>query len=565
MNARLTLLILAWLALGADSPPDAAIRVDASADRGELRPAWRFFGYDEPNYTYMRDGKKLLSEIAALGPEPAYIRAHSLLSTGDGTPGLKWGSTNAYREDAQGNPIYDWTIIDRIFDTYRERGLRPYVQIGFMPEALSTHPEPYRHNWTPGGKESISTGWAYPPKDYDRWRELVRRWVEHSVERYGRAEVERWYWEVWNEPNILYWRGTSEEYQKLYDFAVDGVKNALPTARVGGPHVAGGGSPGGMKFSRSFLEHCVRGRNFATGQVGSPLDFIAFHAKGSPRVVDGHVRMGIANQVGDIDGGFSVVASYPELKHLPIVIGESDPDGCAACPSTLYPQNGYRNSALYASYTAASYARTLDLAEKHGVNLLGAVTWAFEFEDQPYFAGFRVLSTNGVDLPVFNVFRMLGLMGGRRVAAESTGAIPLDALRRDGVRGDRPDLSALAALRDGELSVLAWNYHDDDRPAPDSTVDLALDRLPAPDGPVLVHHYRIDADHSNAFEAWKKMGQPARPTPDQQKALEAAGQLALIGSPGWRKVEGGKLAIRLTLPRQSVSLVRVTWKAGAAK
>jgi xylan 1,4-beta-xylosidase len=122
--------------------------------------------------------------------------------------------------------------------------------------------------------------------------------------------------------------------------------------------------------------------------------------------------MGIATQLQNIDRGFEVVASFPELKGRPIVIGESDPDGCAACPATVFPQNAYRNGSLYASYTAAAYARTLDLAEKHAVNLEGSLTWAFEFEDQLYFTGFRVLATGGIDLPVLNVFRMLGLMGG---------------------------------------------------------------------------------------------------------------------------------------------------------
>ena len=105
-----------------------------------MRPVWRFFGHDEPNYTYMKDGKKLLGQLAALSPEPVYIRTHNLLTSGDGTPALKWGSTGVYSEDAEGKPRYDWTILDRIFDTYKERGVRPYVQIGFMPEALSTQP-----------------------------------------------------------------------------------------------------------------------------------------------------------------------------------------------------------------------------------------------------------------------------------------------------------------------------------------------------------------------------------------------------------------------------------------
>ncbi len=120
--------------------------------------------------------------------------------------------------------------------------MRPYVQIGFMPEALSTHPGPYQHAWTPGGRIRSPPAGLIRPR-IRPWAELVFQWVRHSVERYGQAEVETWYWEVWNEPNILYWRGTPEEYHKLYDHAADAVKRALPTARVGGPHVAGATSP----------------------------------------------------------------------------------------------------------------------------------------------------------------------------------------------------------------------------------------------------------------------------------------------------------------------------------
>src|SRR5207342_2592356 len=119
-----------------------------------------------PNYGYMKDGQKLLGELGELAPKQVYFRAHNLLTSGDGTPALKWGSTNAYTEDAQGNPVYDWTIVDRVFDAYRDAGLKPYAQIGFMPEALSSHPQPYQHHWTPKAKyEEIYTGWAFPPKD----------------------------------------------------------------------------------------------------------------------------------------------------------------------------------------------------------------------------------------------------------------------------------------------------------------------------------------------------------------------------------------------------------------
>ena len=136
--------------LGVINAQSVSIQVDAGKKLGPLTPIWSYFGYDEPNYTYMKDGKKLLSELAALSPVPVYVRVHSLLVTGDGKAALKWGSTNAYTEDASGKPIYDWTIVDRIFDTYVERKMKPLVQVGFMPEALSSKPQPYTHNWKPG-------------------------------------------------------------------------------------------------------------------------------------------------------------------------------------------------------------------------------------------------------------------------------------------------------------------------------------------------------------------------------------------------------------------------------
>jgi xylan 1,4-beta-xylosidase len=527
-----------------------SIEVDAAHPGAPLRPLWRFFGADEPNFATMNDGQTLIGELGRLRPQSVFFRTHNLLTTGDGTPSLKWGSTNAYTEDASGKPIYDWTIVDQIFETYLNRGVKPYVQIGFMPQALSTRPEPYQHRWSPRARyDEIFTGWAYPPKDYVKWAELVYQWACHCVETCGKAEVERWYWEVWNEPNIGYWRGTPEEFHKLHDFAIDAVRRALPTARVGGADTAGSGG----KFTRDFLEHCLRGKNHATGKVGTPIDFLSFHAKGAPQFVDGHVRMGIANQLRTIDDGFRIIASFPELKNRPIVIGESDPDGCAACQG---PQLGYRNGTMYSSYTAASFARKHDLAQRHGVNLEGALTWAFEFENQPLFAGFRVLATGGIDLPVLNVFRMFSLMDGERLRAVSSGAIGLDAILKEGVRRE-PDVGTLASRHGNVLTVLAWHYHDDDLPGPDADVSLAITGLAESSTPALVHHYRIDEEHSNAFTAWKRMGSPPQPTPEQRGQLVRAGQLAMLGSPEWHSLDKGTLTLRMNLPRQAVSLLRV--------
>jgi xylan 1,4-beta-xylosidase len=528
------------------------IKIQASQKQGEFKPIWRFFGADEPNYAYMKDGKKLIAELGKLAPGSVYFRTHNLLTTGDGTPALKWGSTNAYTEDEQGRPVYNWAILDRIFDIYLKHGVKPYVQVGFMPKALSIKPKPYQHRWTPTARyEEIYTGWAYPPKDYAKWAELVYQWTMHCVARYGRSEVESWYWEVWNEANIGYWRGTPEEFRKLHDYAIDAIKRALPTARVGGPDTAGSGG----QFTHDFIQHALRGTNYANGKTGTPLDFVAFHAKGAPRFVDGHVRMGIANQLSTIDAGFQLIASYPETKDKPIVIGESDPDGCAACQGA---QLGYRNSTMYSSYTAASFARIHDLAARHGVNVEGALTWAFEFENQPFFAGFRVLATNGIDLPVLNVFRMFSKMKGQRIAVQSDAAVSLDSILKNGVR-EQADVSAVASIAGNRLYVLMWHYHDDDVIGPDAAVNLIIEHLPFAAGKVQMIQYRIDAERSNAFNAWKRMGSPATPSAQQIAQLQKAGQLETLGKREKFSINGASTNVQLTLPRQAVALMVFEW------
>jgi len=533
------------------------IRVEAGTRMGPNPVIWPFFGYDEPNYTYMKDGRKLLSELSALSPTPVTVRTHNLLTTGDGTAAPKWGSTNAYTEDAQGNPHYDWTIVDRIFDTYIERKMKPLVEIGFMPEALSSRPEPYRHHWDPSlPYATIFTGWAQPPRDYGKWSELVFQWVMHCVSRYGEKEVASWYWEVWNEPDIGYWQGTSAEYQKLYDYSADAVKRALPAIRVGGPASTGPASPRAAKFLHDFLEHAVSGTNYATGGKGSPLDFITFHAKGRPKIVNGHVQMGSEFQLRDVDGGFKIVSSFPELKNLPIVISESDPEGCAACSIQSNPQNSYRNGTMYSSYTAATLAQIEELAGRDGVNLRGSLTWAFEFENQPYFAGFRDLATNGIDKPVLNVFRMLGMMDGDRVRVESSGAVPLDDFVTRGVKG-APDIDAVASRGTRRISVLVWNYHDDDLSAPAAQVDLEVQDVPA--RRVLVRQYRVDEAHGDSYSAWKALGSPQNPTSGQYARLEAAGQLGTMGPPQWMDAKSGELDLKLALPRRAVSLIQLSW------
>ena len=566
---------MAVIAVAAQPQPQVSIRVDTAVRIGPMYPFWAWFGHDEPNYTYSANGRKLLSALQALSPVPVFVRVHNLLTSGDGTPALKWGSTNVYTEDGGGRAVYDWTILDRIVDTYIARKMKPFVQLGFMPEALSSAPPgiPYRHFWKPGDPyNDIYTGWTYAPKDYKKWEELCYQVTTHLIEKYGREEVESWWFEVWNEPDIGYWSGSvgpsagrsdpraaekaqtrRDEFNKLYDYSVEGVRRALPAARIGGPEVTGGA----QAMLRTFLQHTSAGTNYATGKVGTPLDVITFHAKGSPTFFENRVRMGVANQLRSIDEHFAVIKEFPQYAKTPIVIGESDPEGCAACGVSHYPQNGYRNGTMYPTYTALQIARTYELADLHNVNLLGAVTWAFLFEDQPYFDGFRDLATNGINKPVLNTFRMLGQMSGERVQATSSAGLTLKEIRDKGVRG-APDISALAARSSRSVTVLMWNYHDDDLPAPAAPIALTIDGLPA--GRATVAHFRIDETHSNSYSAWLKMGSPQMPTPAQYAELERATELQPL-RPSRQAVIGreGRLTETFDLPRKSVSFVKVVW------
>lgn len=534
------------------------INVDLTKTVGNYTPIYSWFGYDEANYTTMRNGAELLGELHDLSPVPVYVRFHHLLTSGNGVPELKWSSTNVYSEDARGNPVYDFKILDGIFDALKAAGVRPMIELGFMPKDLAAEVEgrhePYQVHYP---KSTVSGASNNPPKDYRKWSELVRAVTSHLVERYGRETVVSWYFEVWNEPDIDYWHSTPEDYWKLYDYAVAGVRAVLPGAKVGGPASTGPGGPKAAKFLDDFLAHVDHGKSAANGEP-VPLDFISFHAKGHPQIVAGHVRMGLSSELNDAAKGFEIVAKYPMFRNLPIILSEADPEGCAACSMKVNPANAYRNGPLYAVYTAVAIKALFELQDRYKVNLLAMLSWSFEFENRDYFEGFRTLATNGVDKPVLNVFRMAGLMSGSRVMTSSENQVPLNDILNGGVRKS-PDVDAMATRAEHEAAVMLWNYHDDDLSAPGAEVQVTIAGIPAGVNKVLLQHYRIDETHSNSYSVWKTMGLPQMPTAEQYARLKEAGKLELLNSPQWLDVRDQKVAIETNLPRQATSLIRLAW------
>jgi xylan 1,4-beta-xylosidase len=557
MHKFVCFMIAVILAIACQAQSPVTVNVDLSKPLGPYTPIYRWFGYDESNYTTMKYGRQLLRELHDLSPEPVYIRAHHLLTSGNGVPELKWSSSNVFSIGPDGKPTYDFTITDQTFDAYKEAGVRPMVELGFMPRDLASVVPGITEYQLHYPKPTMGGASNNPPKDYKLWGDLVRHYVDHLVQRYGRQEVSTWYFEVWNEPDILYWHGTPAEYFKLYDYAVAGVRAALPNAIVGGPASTGPANPKATEFLDSFLKHCLNDKSAADGKP-VPLNFISFHPKGRPSVVDGRVRMGISDELKSVQNGFTVVAKYPRFAHLPIILSEADPEGCAGCSMKVNPANAYRNGPLYPSYTATAMKAMFDLQDATHVNLIAMVSWSFEFEGKDYFEGFRTLATNGVDKPILNLFRMAGLMSGERVATTSTGQLALKQIVSDGVR-QAPDIDAFATKSEHEAAAMVWNYHDDDVPAPDAEVQVTIAGIPAGVKKVLLEHYRIDGTHSNAYTAWKSMGSPQSPTPEQYAQLKAAGQLQLLTSPEWLDVRSGRIIVSTALPRQAISLMHLKW------
>ena len=527
-------------------PAVVSIQVDAAVRGKPLRHVWQYYGYDECNYTTTPDCKALMRTVAQINPEPVYLRQHFLLNSGDGIATPKWSSTNVYTEDQSGNPVYDWRIMDGIMDAVTASGCRPLVEIGLMPKDLSVRPDPYRPPKPFGPNEGI--GVFFPPKDYEKWAELIRRWARHTKARYENAE-ETWLWELWNEPDIFYFQGSYEDYEKLFEYTEQALHEVMPEAVLGGPHVAGVG-----KFMQRFLTHCAGDKNSLTGKTGTRLDYIGFHAKGGVDFKEGYVRMNMLGQLQKHQRGFAMVASFPEFRNTPIIIGEADPDGAAGMPASRSPSRGYRNVPAYGAYAAAMMKYSLDLAEAEKVNLKGVLTWAFMFDGMPWFEGYRTLATNGIHKPVLNAFKMLGRLKGDELPVTSEGAVGLDQILKDSVRA-RPDINGMAVADGQSVKILIWNYHDFLVPAEPSSIQLKVKLPPDFGSKAKVTHYRIDDTHSNAYTKWLELGSPQNPNQEILAKLKAAMELQMLEPAKLININGGEATLNFELPRSGLSLV----------
>ncbi|GAA1839513.1 beta-xylosidase [Microlunatus capsulatus] len=536
----------------------AAVTVDAQDDRGPLRRIWESIGYDEINWTATPTGRRLLQTFGDLTGGPYLVRPHYVFCSGTGFGLPHWGSGNVYHEDADGRPSYDFTIVDEVYDAIVGAGHHVLVELAFTPrDLLPDRAAELVLQDSPTVYSSYEAGaWAYPPRDLGRWGDLVAAHAQHCLERYGAEEVDGWLWELWNEPDIFYWRGTPEEFHALYDVTAAAVRRVLPRARVGGPAVTGGG----VDFLRGFLAH--------TSERGTPVDFVSFHTKGSaftPWRVYGPTGGPAPEQQSpsatkmlfEIRRLLRVVAEFEEYRGLPAVVDECDA-GVPAHQGVYDNANfGFQNTEYHPVFQVKLMKKVLDLDDTETVRVEQATAWAFYFEGERYFEGTRAFLTAGrVEKPLLNAYRMLALLGSRRLGARSSAAWPVTALDAVGGASMPEEVDVLASRDDhGTVAVLVWRHTDDQyRTAEHATpVQVAVTGLDA--ARYSLEHHRVDAEHSNAHSVWRDLGSPQDPTPEQLAALHARQGLEALAPPRDVTPQEGTVALVVDLPLPSVSLL----------
>ncbi len=539
----------------------AAVQVDASVDRGDLRRIWRSIGYDEINWTYTPTGRRLLRTFAGLENSAYHVRPHYVFCSGSGFAIPHWGNGNVYHEDDQGRPYYDFTIVDQTYDAIVEAGHHVLVELAFTPRDLvPDEAAELTVVSSPTSYSSYEAGtWAYPPRDYEKWGGLIAAHVQHCLDRYGDAEVSQWLWELWNEPDIFYWRGTPEQFFELYAVTAKAIKSVFPSALVGGPAVTGGG----VTFLRDFLAYCADHR--------LPLDFVSFHTKGSaftpwrtygPTGGPAPERQNpsATKMLYEVRRLLRVMAEFDEYRELPAIIDECDA-GVPAHHSAYDNANfGFQNTEYYPVFQVKLFSKLLDLNDQETANVQQATSWSFYFEGERFFEGTRAfLTAGGIEKPLLNAYRMMARLGERRIEATSTAGWPVGDLDSLGGRSMPEEIDTLAsAAADGTVAVLVWRHTDDQYRADDEVakVDLAVAGLAA--SSYRIEHYRIDQDHSNAHTIWRALGSPQDPSEAELSAIKQRQGLERFAPDRRVSPADRTLALELSLPLPSVSLVIMT-------
>jgi xylan 1,4-beta-xylosidase len=464
-------LTIGMSALFAQTPVEArsseVIQIDASAPAHPFPHFWeKMFGSGRAILTLRESYHHDLREVKQItGFE--YVRFHAIFHD----------EVGLYDEDAQGHPQYNFSYVDQIYDGLLANGVRPFIELSFMPKKLAArdvlHPFWYKQN-------------VSPPKDWDKWDDLIARLAKHLVDRYGIDEVSQWYFEVWNEPNLDFWAGEPKQaaYWQLYDHTARALKQVSPHLRVGGPATAQ------AAWADAFIRHCAENK--------VPVDFVSSHVYGNDRAQD---VFGTDEKIPRDQMVCRAVKKVHDqirsstMPNLPLIWTEYN--------ASYFNEPAVTDS-IYMGPWLADTIRQCDGL----VDMMSYWTFSDVFEEQgvvkqPFYGGFGLIAAGGIPKPSYNAFQLLHRLGDERISVDSRSVL---ATRE----------------KDGSLVVAAWNLVPSDQIGVSRTIHLRFEHLARSRR---AYVSRVDRDHGDVHPAYEKMGQPRYPTSKQLQALQQAAQL----------------------------------------
>ncbi len=422
-----------------------------------------------------------------------YVRFHAILHD----------EVGVYNEDEHGNPVYNFAYVDSIYDGLLKNGVRPIVEISFMPKKLAFNPDALHPFWY---KQNVS-----PPKSIERWDGLIQHFAQHLVDRYGIDEVSQWYFEVWNEPNIDFWNGIprQESYFDLYDHTARALKGVSPRLRVGGPATAA------AQWVPEFLQYAAENH--------VPVDFVSTHGYADDTVKN---MFGTKEDIAMDDRVGRAVAkvrdeiNHSTMPHLPLFWTEWNVPGMMEARDTIY--------------VGPALANTVRECDGH-VDMMSFWTFSDVFEEGgpttgPFRGDFGLRAFDGINKPSYYAFGLLHQLGDQRLTNPSNSVI-------------------VTRMANGGLAIAAWNLVDPDRKGTDREMDLHILGVPAN---AAVTIQRVDHDHGNVLSHWAAMGKPKNPTPAQAEQLNSE---TALPAPEQTALRNGVLHLKLS--QNALLLIRV--------
>lgn len=514
-------------------PPESIqVNVDATKTSGRLEPFWASQIIHPTEFLLTEWGRNFVNLLAESGAARQFIRVYNQPEV-------------AIRIASDGKITYDWSRFDEMADIILSTGNKVKVVFFGMPYELAAYPESVRRR--PYGALVCSS----PPKDYRQWEELCADFTRHVIQKYGINEVKQWTFRCWNEPDgrSFWYKGDLNEYFKLYDYFAKGVKGVNPDIKIGGPALTSTGTYNKPENFKFFLEHVSNGKNYATGETGSPIDYLAIHTYGGNSAGGGPGRdypevdyiIEQQNRYADMRD------QYPKLRNLPIHVEEWGVSSGGTTGVDKKPTADVRNSEYGAAFFAkmvAEHVKMRQVNDRH-IEAFTFCSSGYEIIPTRDFMGYRTFDTkSGFQKPILNAYRMLNM--------HTADMIPII------VDSSNKHVSAFATRDEKKIIILVVNFQNDriNNDGNSYSINLNINSPWKPKTKVTLNHWRIDQHHSNAYTVFKEIGSPELPNPLEIDAVKKKMYLEMLQPP--LQLTGKDLSnIKFDLPCNSVSLIEL--------